>query len=51
MTVNQETDLIPIFPLDIVLFPGNQLNLHIFEEKYKSMIQHVLDSEIGRAHV
>lgn len=43
MKVNQETELIPIFPLDTVLFPGNQLNLHIFEEKYKAMIQHVLD--------
>ena len=44
MAVNQETDLIPVFPLDVVLFPGNQLSLHIFEEKYKAMIQQILDS-------
>ena len=29
---------IPLFPLDVVLFPGAALPLHIFEEKYKEMI-------------
>jgi Lon protease-like protein len=29
---------IPIFPLDVVLFPGVPLPLHIFEERYKEMI-------------
>jgi ATP-dependent Lon protease len=28
---------IPIFPLDVVLFPGMPLPLHIFEPRYKSM--------------
>ena len=32
------TNFIPIFPLDLVVFPGEQLNLHIFEPKYKQMI-------------
>lgn len=31
-------DLIPLFPLNVVLFPGNPLPLHIFEPRYKEMI-------------
>lgn len=30
---------IPLFPLHTVLFPGMPLTLHIFEERYKQMIQ------------
>ena len=30
--------LIPLFPLEVVLFPGQRLPLHIFEERYKTMI-------------
>ncbi len=30
---------IPLFPLDVVLFPGMSLPLHIFEPRYKLMIQ------------
>jgi Lon protease-like protein len=30
--------LLPLFPLEIVLFPGTQLPLHIFEPRYKEMI-------------
>lgn len=29
---------LPLFPLNIVLFPGMPQNLHIFEERYKLMI-------------
>ncbi len=29
---------IPLFPLDLVLFPGAPQPLHIFEERYKEMI-------------
>ena len=32
------TNFIPIFPLGIVVYPGEQLNLHIFEPKYKQLI-------------
>jgi len=31
-------NFIPIFPLGIVVYPGEQLNLHIFEPRYKQMI-------------
>ncbi len=30
--------LLPLFPLDLVLFPGNPLPLHIFEPRYREMI-------------
>ena len=33
---------IPIFPLPLVLLPGEKLPLHIFEEKYKKMIEYCL---------
>lgn len=32
------TNFIPIFPLSIVLYPGESLNLHIFEPRYKQLI-------------
>lgn len=33
------TNFIPIFPLGVVVFPGEQLNLHIFEPRYRQLIQ------------
>lgn len=32
------TNFIPIFPLGIVVFPGEDFNLHIFEPRYKQLI-------------
>ena len=37
--------LLPLFPLDIVLFPKMVLPLHIFEERYKEMIGECLRSK------
>ena len=34
--------LLPLFPLDVVLFPGLPLPLHIFEPRYKEMIGNCL---------
>ena len=34
--------LLPLFPLQVVLLPGAQLPLHIFEDRYKEMISEVL---------
>lgn len=31
-------DFLPIFPLQLVVFPGEYLNLHIFEPRYKQLI-------------
>lgn len=33
------TNFIPIFPLSIVVYPGERLNLHIFEPRYKQLIK------------
>ena len=37
--------LLPLFPLDVVLFPGAALPLHIFEPRYKEMIGELLQSK------
>ena len=36
-------DLLPIFPLKTVLFPGIPLRLHIFEPRYKKMVKDCLE--------
>ena len=36
-------DLLPIFPLELVLFPGTPLPLHIFEDRYKEMVAECLE--------
>lgn len=38
------TNFIPIFPLSIVVYPGEQLNLHIFEPRYKQLIKECFES-------
>jgi Lon protease-like protein len=38
-------DELPLFPLHVVLFPGAILPLHIFEQRYRLMIQFCLDNE------
>ena len=35
----------PLFPLGIVALPGELIPLHIFEERYKTMINECLESE------
>jgi len=42
-------DRIPLFPLDVVLLPGVDLPLHIFEPRYREMVRKCLDekSEFG----
>jgi uncharacterized protein len=36
---------LPLFPLNTVLFPGMVINLHIFEERYKQMIDLCMTSQ------
>ncbi len=36
---------LPLFPLNVVLFPRMMMPLYIFEERYKAMIQACLDSD------
>lgn len=37
--------LTPLFPLQLILFPGDKLPLHIFEPRYREMIRECLDHE------
>jgi Lon protease-like protein len=37
--------LLPLFPLDLVLFPGTPLPLHIFEPRYREMISECLEQK------
>jgi hypothetical protein len=37
---------LPLFPLNTVLFPGMVLPLHVFEDRYKLMIDHCLEEEL-----
>lgn len=36
---------LPLFPLDTVLFPGAPLPLHIFEDRYKEMVNLCLEEQ------
>ncbi|MDL1891498.1 hypothetical protein FBQ87_01205 [Sphingobacteriales bacterium CHB3] len=36
-------ELLPLFPLQVVLFPDSLLPLHIFEERYKQLINECLN--------
>jgi len=36
---------IPLFPLDIILFPGQAMPLHIFEPRYRQMTRHCIETQ------
>jgi len=38
---------IPLFPLEIVLFPGSKIPLHIFEDRYKVLIGQCIETGEG----
>jgi Lon protease-like protein len=40
-----ENTRIPLFPLEVVLFPGALLPLHIFEPRYKLLVRHCRESQ------
>lgn len=40
-------EIIPIFPLNIVIYPGAKYPLHIFEERYKKMVRSSIFSGDG----
>ncbi len=39
------TNLVPIFPLSIVVYPGENLNLHIFEPRYRQLVNDCFSSK------
>lgn len=38
---------LPLFPLNVVLFPGQLLPLHIFESRYRTMISECIAGELS----
>jgi Lon protease-like protein len=44
-----ETKIIPIFPLDLVLFPRQELPLRVFEPRYKQLVDDCMlgDGQFG----
>ncbi len=43
MAIKQLT--IPMFPLNVVVLPGETLKLHIYEERYKQLVNDCLENE------
>ena len=39
---SMQPGLLPLFPLQVVLLPGAELPLHIFEDRYKEMMAEVI---------
>jgi Lon protease-like protein len=39
------SELLPMFPLQTVLFPGVALPLHVFEPRYRALTRHCLDGD------
>src|ERR1700691_5398009 len=37
------SEMLPLFPLGMVLYPGMILPLHIFEERYRQLVRDLLD--------
>lgn len=38
---------LPLFPLNLIAFPGELVNLHIFEERYRQLINECLDQDMS----
>lgn len=45
-TMEAKVHELPLFPLNVVLFPGQTLPLHIFEPRYRVMIQKCMNDNV-----
>jgi len=43
--VRRVSDTLPMFPLNTVLFPGVSVPLHVFEDRYRALVHHLLRVE------
>jgi uncharacterized protein len=50
-TFGDVTDTLPMFPLNTVLFPGVSVPLHVFEDRYRALVHHLLRVEDPTARV
>src|SRR5580658_4764706 len=39
------TKFLPIFPLNVIIYPGQYLNLHVYEPRYKQLINECKDED------
>ncbi len=39
-------DLLPLFPLNVVAFPGMTVPLHVFEERYRALVRRLLSEPV-----
>ncbi|WP_408899167.1 LON peptidase substrate-binding domain-containing protein [Nocardioides sp. R1-1] len=39
------TDQLPMFPLNAVLYPGVSVPLHVFEDRYRALVHHLLRTD------
>jgi uncharacterized protein len=39
------TNFIPVFPLNVVIYPGEMLNLHIYEPRYKELVKECFSNQ------
>lgn len=39
------SDALPLFPLGLVLYPGEAVPLHIFEERYRDLVRYCLETD------
>jgi Lon protease-like protein len=47
LTLDPVTVALPLFPLSTVLFPGLVLPLHVFEDRYRALVRHLMDLPEG----
>ena len=45
------SDPLPMFPLNTVVFPGMSVPLHVFEDRYRMLVRHLLTVEDPAARV
>ena len=41
------TSVLPMFPLELVAYPGQKLSLHIFEDRYQQLIRDCEEDDIS----
>lgn len=45
--MSEELEELPLFPLNTVVFPYSQIQLNIFEDRYRALVRECLDTDKG----
>lgn len=43
--MSEQESIVPLFPIGLVVFPGETLPLHIFEQRYRDLIADIRDAQ------